>query len=169
MKFLLKDALLRLWSIQDAHSLAKHANNEKIAANLRDGFPHPYTEVDAKNWLKNAIIDKNLLLAIEVNGEAVGGIGVIYKEDVYRKSAEIGYWLSESYWNKGIISEAIKILTEYTFANSDIVRFYAGIFDNNPASAQVLQKAGFFKEAVHKNAVIKKGVLMDEIIFAKLK
>ncbi len=169
MEFHLKTCTLRPWQLSDVQSLAKCANNKNIADNLRDGFPYPYTLNDAQNWLKSAINDKNLLMAIELNEQAVGGIGIIYKTDVYRLSAEIGYWLCENLWGKGIMCEAVKNMVQYTFANTRIVRIYAGIFENNIASARVLEKAGFFLEATHKNAVIKNGTIMDEKLYSILK
>ena len=169
MEFHLDKCLLRPWQHDDAHSLAKYANNKKIADNLRDGFPYPYTLHDAQSWLKFALSSKSLLLAIEVDSEAVGSIGIIYKDDIYRKSAEIGYWLAEQYWNQGIMCSAIKNLTKHIFANSDIIRIYAGVFESNQASAKTLVKAGFRYEATHKKAVIKNGIIMDETIYTLLK
>lgn len=165
MEFHLINCKLRPWHQEDAMDLAKHANNKKIADCLRDGFPHPYTLNDANNWLKNNLTNKNLLLAIDVNNEAVGGIGIVYQSDVYRRGAEIGYWLSDKYWGQGIITEAIKTLVQHTFNNSDIIRIHAGTFETNIASARVLEKAGFELEAIHKKAVYKNGVLMNEHMY----
>ncbi len=169
MEFNLGQAKLRPWQINDAESLAKFANNKNISDNLRDSFPYPHTIHDARTWLEFAVNNKDLLLAIEVNSEAVGGIGLIYKTDVYRKTAEIGYWLAEPFWGQGIMTEAIKKIVEYSFNNSKIIRIYARIFENNKTSARVLTKAGFKLEAVHKNSVIKNGLIMNELIYAILK
>lgn len=165
MEFHLINCKLRPWHQEDAMDLAKHANNKKIADCLRDGFPHPYTLNDANNWLKNNLTNKNLLLAIDVNNEAVGGIGIVYQSDVYRRGAEIGYWLSDKYWGQGIITEAIKTLVQHTFNNSDVIRIFAGTFETNIASARVLEKAGFELEAIHKKAVYKNGALMNEHMY----
>ncbi len=169
MEFHLDKCKLRPWHTEDADSLAKYANNKKIADKLRDGFPYPYTLNDAHSWLKFALGSKDLLLAIEINSEAVGSIGIIYKNDIYRKTAEIGYWLGEPFWGQGIIGLAISNLTKHIFTNTDIIRIYAGIFENNKASAKALVKAGFRYEATHKNAVIKNGIIMDETIYVLLK
>lgn len=169
MEFPLTKATLRPWTLNDAESLSIHANNIKIANNLRNGFPHPYTLKDAIAWLQGAKENPNLLLAITINNEAIGGIGIIYQTDVYHKSAEIGYWLSENYWGQGIMTEAIKTLVSHTFNNSDIHRIYAGIFESNIASARVLEKAGFKLEAIHKKAVFKKRVFMNEHLYAIFK
>jgi [ribosomal protein S5]-alanine N-acetyltransferase len=169
MEFHLDKCKLRPWQIEDALSIAKYANNKKIADHLRDGFPYPYTLHDAKSWLKFALSSKDLLLAIEVDSEAIGSVGIIYKNDIYRKTAEIGYWLGEPHWGKGIMSSVIPGLTKHIFANTEIIRIYAGVFENNKASARTLIKAGFKYEATHKNAVIKNGIVMDENIYALLK
>lgn len=169
MEFKLKHTLLRPWKTEDAEALAKHANNKNIADNLRDGFPYPYTLHDARSWLEFAINNNNFLLAIDHEGEAIGGVGIIYKTDIYRKSAEVGYWLSQEFWGQGIMTEAIITIVNHTFDNTDIVRIYAGIFENNPASATVLKKVGFKLEAVHEQAIFKNGKFMNEMFYVKLK
>ncbi|MFA4876805.1 MAG: GNAT family protein [Methanoregula sp.] len=162
-------AVLRQWSAADAESVARHANNPRIAACMRDGFPHPYSVEDAHWFIAMAAETKNLLLAIEYHGEAVGGIGIHFMDDVYHRTGEIGYWLSESLWSRGIVTEAVRCLVPVVFRDTDLVRIQAGIFESNPASARVLEKSGFIREAIHKNAITKNGVLMDEIVYAILK
>nr|WP_319376158.1 GNAT family N-acetyltransferase [uncultured Methanoregula sp.] len=164
-----RKAILRPWSVADAESVVRHGNNPRIAACMRDGFPHPYTLADANRFIDLAGSTKNLMLAIEVNGEAAGGIGIHYFEDVYRGTGEIGYWLSESFWGQGIVTDAVRALVPAVFRETALVRIQAGIFANNKASARVLEKCGFLREAVHKNAITKDGVLMDEIVYAILK
>ncbi len=166
----LKTCRLRPWRTEDAPSLTKHANNPKIAINLRDGFPHPYTLDDAVQWIESMLKqEQTIVSAIEINGEAVGGIGVIPLADVYRMTAEIGYWLSETYWNKGVISEIIPALSDYIFSQTDCIRIQARIFQNNKASMRVLEKSGFHPEAVHRKAVLKQGQIMDEYIWVRFK
>lgn len=162
---------LRPWRNDDLESLVRHANNFKIWINLRDGFPHPYTEKAGRGWLKVAQDEAaHLFLAIEVDGEAVGGIGATFKDDVYRINAEIGYWLSESYWCQGLVSTAVTLLVDYVFLTyPGISRIYADVFSFNPASARVLQKCGFHLEAIHKNAVIKNGKVIDEHRFVRFR
>ena len=169
MIFPLSKAILRPWTLDDADSLCKHANNIKIARFLRNGFPHPYTLKDAISWLKSVNENPNLLLAISIEDEAIGGIGLIFKDDIYHKNAEIGYWLSEDFWNQGITTEAIITLSKYAFSNLEIIRIYAGIFETNKASAKVLLKAGFVHEATLKNALIKNGQILNEHIYSLLK
>lgn len=166
----LKQAILRPWSPDDAGDLVRHANNPRVASNLRDAFPYPYTSGDAKSWL--AMVGENtgdVILAIEVMGEAAGGIGLHGLKDVYRYNCEIGYWLSEKYWGKGIITEAVGAMVRYAFTSTPCLRLYACIFENNPASMRVLEKNGFAAEAIHRKAVMKEGVLMDEHVYALLK
>jgi [ribosomal protein S5]-alanine N-acetyltransferase len=163
--------ILRPWCEADVSSLVRHANNFNIWINLRDGFPHPYTEEAAKGWLKMAMSeDTNLLLAIEKDGEAVGGIGAHFLQDNYRINVEIGYWLSESYWGRGIVTEAVSLLVDHLFSNyPDIQRVYADLFSFNPASARVLEKCGFHLEAVHIKAVIKNGQIADEMRWVRFR
>jgi RimJ/RimL family protein N-acetyltransferase len=162
---------LRSWCQEDLASLVRHADNFRIWKNLRDGFPRPYTEEAGKTWLNMAVSEPvNLLLAIVFEGEAVGGIGAIFKDDVYRLNAEIGYWLSEQFWGRGLVTESVTLLTEHVFLNyPDIRRIYADVFSFNPASERVLIKCGFHLEAVHKNAVIKNGQIADEHRFVRFR
>jgi len=170
MEIILSSAKLRPWRAEDAPAIAKHANNRKIADNMRDGFPFPYSIHDAHAWLSMALDEpRHLFLAIEVNGEAAGGIGILFKENVYRLSAETGYWLGEEHWRKGITSEAILKLTDHVFATTDIVRIYAEIFSPNIASMKTISKAGFHLEAINKNALVKNGIVMDQHVFCRLK
>ncbi|HBS86317.1 MAG: hypothetical protein A2W91_09575 [Bacteroidetes bacterium GWF2_38_335] len=167
MQYKTKRFAVRPWNFDDCQDLAFYGNNKKIYDNLRDAFPYPYTLKNAENWLKLAPYEKNYLLrAIEIDGHAVGGIGAIFKDDVYRKSCEIGYWLAEQYWGRGIMTEIIKKLVKHIFEKHDVVRVYAAIFESNKASARVLEKAGLKLEAVHKKAVFKNGVFMDELMYA---
>ena len=162
--------LLRRWKPGDEASLQKHADNPKISANLLDRFPSPYTMDDAIFWV-NLMRDQDPLInfTIVINNEAAGGIGLEPREDVYRNTALIGYWLSEDHWGKGIMMQAVKLVVDYAFTNLDIVRVQAGVLSKNPASMRVLEKAGFVKEGVMRNAIIKRGEIMDEHLYAILK
>ncbi|MBN1927805.1 MAG: GNAT family N-acetyltransferase, partial [Prolixibacteraceae bacterium] len=147
---------IRPFRKSDAPRLAELANNKKIFDNLRDGFPHPYTLADAEKFIEIFQDQKPVqVFAIEYEGEYAGNIGLHVGEDVYRKSAEIGYFLGEPYWNKGIMTKAVKLIVEYGFKHLDIVRIYTGVFDYNHASQKVLEKCGFTKEAVFKKAIYK--------------
>jgi len=162
--------LLRPWDPADAGSLVIHANNPKIARNLRDGFPHPYTPRDAEQWLKMVTENKtDMILAIEVKGQAAGGIGLHSMKDVYRYNAELGYWLSEKYWGMGIISDAIGVMVNYAFNHTRWLRVFATIYEYNTPSMRVLEKNGFTREAIHRKTVMKEGKLLDEHLYALLK
>ncbi|NUM73323.1 GNAT family N-acetyltransferase [candidate division KSB1 bacterium] len=158
---------IRPWQHGDEASLAQHANNRNIWRNLRDTFPHPYTLKDAEEWIRFASAEnppRNF--AIVVEGEAAGGLGFVLKDDVYRRTAEIGYWLGEKFWGRGIITEAVDAMTEYAFANFDICRIQAGVYEWNPASMRVLEKAGYALEARLRKSIIKDGETIDELIYA---
>ncbi len=162
---------LRKWRLKDAPSIVKYANNKKIADNLRDGFPHPYTLADAENFIRSQGGDSysRICLAIDVRGEAVGSIGAFLKDDVYRKSAEVGYWLGEPFWGKGIITEAIGRICDMAFREFDIVRIYAEPYAYNTGSRRALEKAGFVLEGVLKKSVCKNGQIFDSCIYALVK
>lgn len=162
--------ILRPWETEDAGSLTSHANNPRIARNLRDGFPYPYTLKDARQWLEMVKENKSdLILAIEVEGEAAGGIGLHGMKDVYRYNAELGYWLSEKFWGRGIISDAIGVLVNHAFTHTRWLRIYAAIYDYNTPSMRVLEKNGFTREAIHRKAVMKEGKLLDEHLYSLLR
>lgn len=160
---------LRPLTINDKNRLVEIADNKNISSNLRDGFPHPYTLENAVSFISNVSkADPTEVFAIEWNGEYVGNIGLHKGTDVYRKSAEVGYFLGEPYWNKGIITRAVNLICDYGFRELDIVRIHAGIFEFNAASMRVLEKCGFRREAIFKNAVFKNGEFCDEYRYVKL-
>ena len=163
---------LRKWKKSDADSVAFYANNKKIADKLRDVFIHPYSKDDAEFYINlclSADEDKDLFFAIDVDGKAVGSIGVFKKEDVYRKSAEIGYWLGEEYWGNGIISDAVKQVCESAFEKLDVVRVFAEPYANNAGSRRVLEKAGFKLEGTLVKSVFKNEEYFDSCIYALIK
>ena len=168
MEIATPSALLRDWRPKDAASLARHANNPRIAATMRDGFPSPYTLEDARRFIATAAGSvTNLVLAIEADGEAVGSNGVHPLGDVYRRTAEIGYWLAESCWGRGIATDAVRALVPVAFRRFDLVRLQAGVFSSNPTSMRILERCGFAREAVHRNAIWKHGLLLDEVLYVR--
>lgn len=154
---------LRKWRLSDKISLAKNANNINIWNNVRDYFPHPYSVKDGKQFIRMVLGKPNPTteLAIEIDGNAVGGIGIVLHSDVERIAAEIGYWLGEAYWHKGIMTEVVKEMVIYIFENFPVQKIYATVFDFNIASQKVLEKAGFEREAILKQAAIKNGKIID--------
>ena len=170
MKIQISGLTLRFWTPDDCDSLYRYANNPSIAATMRDAFPSPYTSEDAERFITSvAQQEKNLFLAIEYQGEAVGGIGIHPLDDVYCRTAEIGYWIGEPFWGKGIMTKAVQSLVPVSFERYEIKRIQAGIFSGNPASMRVLEKSGFVLEAIHKDAIFKNGAYQDELLFVRFR
>ncbi|HMT29330.1 MAG TPA: GNAT family protein [Bacteroidia bacterium] len=158
---------LRPWDISDLNNLVKYGNNIKIASNLTDTFPHPYTENDGIAFIERVTKDKPVkVFAIELNKEAIGSIGLFPQQDIFRKNAELGYWIAEPFWGQGITTKAIQLITEYGFKNLDLVRIFARPFGTNIGSQRALQKAGFKLEAKYENTIFKNGVFLDELVYA---
>lgn len=159
--------VVRTWCLSDIPSVARHANNAKIGRNLRDGFPHPYTEADASAFIDHALgLVPPTRFAMTVLGEAVGSIGFTLHQNVERVSAEMGYWLGEAFWGRGITADAVRALTRHAIASHGLTRVYAVPFDWNPASARVLEKAGYVCEARMRSNVIKEGRVLDSFLYA---
>lgn len=153
----------------DKTQMAQLANNKKIWDNVRDGFGHPYTEKNAEEFiLRQSKGDTEKVFAIDYNGELCGLIGLILQKDVYRKSAELGYWIGEPYWGKGIATKAVELIAEYAFDELKLIRIYAGAFEYNIGSIKVLEKNGFQKEGIAKKAVFKNNKIWDEHRYALL-
>jgi RimJ/RimL family protein N-acetyltransferase len=170
MQLTLKQCTIRPWRLDDAESLAKHANNRNVWIALRDHFPHPYTIEDAHTFLKSVISSEPVtLFCVEANGGAVGGIGIIIGADVHRQTAELGYWLGQEFWGCGIMTEGVAAFADFCFENFHLRRIYAEPFANNCASARVLEKAGFTFEGCLKNNVLKDGQLLDSLLYARTK
>lgn len=166
----MKNFKLRPWSLDDLSHLVQYANNFNIAKNLTNQFPHPYTEQDGRNFIKMATSSDPLrIFAIEVDGHAAGGIGVHPQADIHVKCAEMGYWLAEPFWGRGIMSEAVREMVQYAFDHFDIIRLYARPFSSNSASQRVLEKAGFELEARLKKSIFKNGEILDELIYSILR
>ena len=166
------DFILRPWRREDAADVAKYANNDKIARNLRDVFPYPYILTDAQAFVNSCVEgdeDRQLCRAIEVDGHAVGSIGLFLGSDVYCMTAELGYWLAEEYWGRGIMTEAVKQMCEEGTEHwDDLVRIYAEPFAHNTSSRRVLEKAGFTLEGVMRCGVCKRGRIFDYCMYALL-
>lgn len=147
---------LRPLLLSDSYSIAYHANNHLVSDNLRDAFPHPYSESDAIQFIQMVSTKSPLTeFAIDVNGEAIGVVGIILKEDVYRNNGEIGYWIGQEYWGRGIGTWVVGEIVRIAFDEFSLYRVYAEVFENNLSSLRVLEKNGFMKEATLKNAIIK--------------
>lgn len=158
---------VRSWTKKDVDSLAYHANNRKIWLNLRDAFPFPYSKEDAKNFINiTRKVKPESFFAIEVEGKAVGSIGIGLGKDIERISGEMGYWLGEEYWGRGIIAAAIRQLTIYAIREYNLTRIFALPFKENIASCRALEKAGFKKECLMRKSCIKDGEIKDQYLYA---
>lgn len=158
---------LRPWQLGDLESLVHHANNGRVAQNLMNSFPHPYTEAAGRAFIAMAMQHTPAnILAIEVEGKACGGIGLHQQHDIYSKNAELGYWLAEPYWGKGIMTGAVVQMVAYGFAHFSISRIFARPFATNLASQRVLEKAGFQLEARFEKTIYKNGEYLDELVYA---
>lgn len=168
MELKLTRCTIRNWRLDDAESLAKHANNRGVSINLRDRFPYPYAIQDAKIFLERTVAKQpRTNFCIETNGMAVGGIGLHLGEDVHRHTAEFGYWLGEEFWGRGIMSEVVPAFVNYCFKEFSLNRIAAQTYLSNPASARVLEKAGFVLEGRLRKNVVKDGQVLDSLLYAK--
>jgi RimJ/RimL family protein N-acetyltransferase len=161
---------LRAWRATDAESLAQHANNLRVWRNMSDAFPHPYTLEVARHWVDRGHVDfggDNWAIAFE--DEAVGGCGLAQGAGGERCNAEIGYWLGERYWGRGVVTQVARVLTEQAFARPEVTRVFAPVHADNPASMRVLQKNGFHHEAELRQSAIKGGRVIDRVQWVRLR
>jgi len=165
------DLTFRTWRTRDVDALLKHANNRNIWLNLKDRFPHPYRRADAESWIgmNHLVLGPPVNFAIDIGGEAVGGVGLEPLDDVFHRTANIGYWVAEPFWGRGIATAAVEFITEYAQRNFPLDRLQAHVFDWNPASARVLEKAGYVCEGRLRRAVVKEDRVGDLLLYAKLK
>jgi len=163
---------IRKWELSDAADLAAALSNQKVQDNLRDGLPYPYTEQDAAEYIsamRSADENETFAFAITVDGKVIGSIGIFRQGNIHRQTAELGYYIAEAYWGKGIMTQAVKQICGYVFANSDIIRIYAEPFSHNTASCRVLEKAGFQFEGTLRHNAVKNGKVLDMRMYALLK
>jgi ribosomal-protein-alanine N-acetyltransferase len=161
--------IIRNWQIQDAPSIAKYANNRKIWLNLRDAFPHPYSLGDAEVFISCVIEAAPVtIFAIATKSEAIGSIGLMPGKDVHRFTAEMGYWLAEPYWGKGIMTDAVQFLTNWAFRELRLHRISAEPYATNTASHRVLEKTGFIREGVLRSSAFKDGKILDQFLYSQI-
>ena len=163
---------IRKWELSDAKDLAVALSNKKVQDNLRDGLPYPYTEQDGKEFISamlSADENETFAFAITVDNMVIGSIGIFRQGNIHRQTAELGYYIAEEYWGKGIMTEAVKQICEYVFANSDIIRIYAEPFAYNIASCRVLEKVGFQYEGTLRSNAVKNGRVIDMEMYSLLK
>jgi RimJ/RimL family protein N-acetyltransferase len=174
MRLVMPECTIRPFAPEDAGALARHGNDRAIWRMLRDAFPHPYTLGDAERWLAMAAARAEsdgvpFAFAIDVHGEAVGGIALKPGTDIERMSAEVGYWLGRAYWGRGITTQALRAVTAHAFETLDLVRVFALPFTHNAASVRVLERAGYVREGVLRSSAIKDGVIVDQFVYAAIR
>lgn len=163
---------IRKWKLSDAKDLAIALSNRKVQNNLRDGLPYPYTEQDGKDYISDMLSaneDDTFAFAVTADNKVVGSIGVFRQGNIHRQTAELGYYVAEEYWSRGIMTEAVKQICEYVFSKSDILRIYAEPFAYNIASCRVLEKAGFQYEGTLRSNAVKNGEVIDMKMYSLLR
>ncbi len=166
----LGDLRVRSWRKNDIDALVRYANNANIAANLRDQFPHPYTRFAGAAYLAEVrSADVETSFAVEYAGEAIGGIGFKLGADIARLSAEMGYWLGEPFWGRGLTTRVALATSDWAFAHYKLTRIFAMVFSHNVGSMRVLEKAGFEREGTLRRSAVKNGVILDHVLYAKVR
>lgn len=163
---------IRKWELSDAADLAAVISNKKVQDNLRDGLPYPYTQADGKEYISamlSAKEDETFAFAIVADGKVIGSIGCFRQGNIHRQTAELGYYIAEEYWGRGIMTEAVMQICQYVFGRSDILRIYAEPFARNAASCRVLEKAGFQYEGTLRSNAVKNGEVVDMRMYSLLK
>ncbi len=163
---------IRKWKLTDAKDIAVALSNKKIQDNLRDGLPYPYSEQDGIDFISSMLSaneDETFAFAITLDNKVIGSIGVFRQQNIHRQTAEMGYYIAEEYWGKGIMTDAVKQICEYVFKNSDILRIYAEPFAYNTGSCRVLEKAGFQYEGTLRNNAVKNGNVIDMKMYSLLR
>lgn len=163
---------IRKWKLSDAKDLAIALSNRKVQDNLRDGLPYPYTEQDGKDYISDMLSaneDDTFAFAITADNKVVGSIGVFRQGNIHRQTAELGYYVAEEYWSRGIMTEAVTQICEYVFEKSNIIRIYAEPFAYNAASCRVLEKVGFQYEGTLRSNAVKNGKVIDMKMYSLLR
>lgn len=160
---------LREFTEKDIESIAIYANNFNVSRYMASRIPYPYTSEDAKWWVETGSKQQGFNLAIDLEGKCIGVVGVQFGDNEYYYSAEIGYWIAEDHWGKGIGTEAVSKMTDYVFSTTETIRLSAPVYSPNKASMRVLEKCGYALEAIHQRTVYKNDAFMDEHIYVKFR
>lgn len=166
------ECIIRPWRIEDAKDLAQMLNNKNILDNLRDGLPYPYTEEDAKYYITamlSADKTKTFAFAITIEDKVIGSIGIFRCENIHFRTAEMGYYIGEPYWGRGITTSAVRQACSYVFEHTNIIRVFAEPFAHNAASCRVLEKAGFVLEGILRSNAVKNGRILDMKMYSLIK
>lgn len=166
------DCVIRRWRVEDKDALAENLNNRKVLDNLRDGLPYPYTPRDGEEYIRSMLAadpDKTFAFAVTAGGRVIGSIGVFRCENIHSRTAELGYYIGETYWGKGYMTSAVKQICRHVFETTDIIRIFAEPFARNAASCRVLEKAGFQLEGTLRSNAVKNGTVLDMKLYALIK
>lgn len=166
------NCFIRKWKLEDAKELAEAISNPNIQKNLRDGLPYPYTEEDGRAYISEMLgadEKKTFAFAIVYHEKVIGSIGVFRQDNIHCRTAELGYYIAEEYWGRGIMTDAVKQTCAYVFSNSDIIRIFAEPFSYNAASCRVLEKAGFQLEGTLRWNAVKNGQVLDMKMYALIR
>ena len=159
--------VIRSFEDQDAAALSKHVSNPNVTRTLAARFPAPYTVAHAKSWIDLCHLEAEPVnFAITEDGGLVGGIGLTVQRGARRRAAEVGFWVAEEHWGRGIATEAVAAFTEFAFSRFDLLRLYAYVFEGNAASARVLEKAGFTYEGKLESSIVKNDQVFAELVYA---
>lgn len=170
MRLELARCIVRPWHVDDAAALSRNADSDAVWATVRDRFPHPYTLQVAREWLAvTTSAERPVHYAVEVEGEAAGGIGFMLQTDVDRVSAEIGYWLGERFWGRGVMTEAVREVTERGFELYGLTRIFAVPYEHNVASHRVLERAGYSLEGRLRRSAMKLGRIVDQRLYSRVR
>lgn len=163
---------IRKWDLKDAEALAAALSNKNVQDNLRDGLPFPYTKTNAEEYI-TAMLSSNennvFAFAITLDDTVIGNIGAFRQTNIHQQTAELGYYIAEPYWNRGIMTKAVQQICEYIFSHSNVIRIYAEPFAHNIGSCRVLEKAGFQLEGTLRSNAVKNGQVLDMKMYARLK
>lgn len=170
LKTSIEGLVLRNYTIEDSKSYSRLASNHNIWKFFRDEFPYPYSKEKAREYIeKTCFKNEDNFFAISLNCELIGDIHIAKQTDILKLSGFLGYWIAEDFWGKGFMMESVKVITNYIFENTELIRIFARVFSNNYGSIKVLEKAGYIQEGYFKNAIFKEGKIYDQLQFAKLK
>ena len=160
---------LRPWRIDDLDALVRHADDERISRGTSDRFPFPYTRADGEAFLSGRVVGfDDPVFAIEIDGEACGGIGARPFAGERAVGAELGYWLGQAHWGRGVMTRVVSVFAPWAMDALGVLRLQATVLDFNLGSARVLEKNGFAEEGCLRRAVRKRGRLHDLRVFGRV-
>ena len=159
--------LIRSWEAGDEAALAANINNPNITSTLAARQPRTYTEEHAKAWIDLCALEADPVnFAIADGDQVIGSIGLTLQRGARRRSAEVGFWITEDRWGQGIATQVLRAFTEYAFHQFSLLRLHAYVFNGNTASIRVLEKAGYKYEGTLVASITKDNKVIDELLYA---